>query len=141
MIQQGKYSLAGFDLWATFGLAVVGKNSDWLQLPARKASVKYDYPDQNGIAIDLTLPVTADRSIAIQLVMSSSSLSDFNTKYQALLSLCVTPGLLALYVSDTGRTYQVYYTSMTNIVRNGLISGNCLTAFTLRFNEPAPNLT
>lgn len=142
MIQAGRYTLNGHDLWATYGILVLDTNSDWLQMPPRKDSVKYDYPDQNGISIDLTAPVYKDRDLAIKMLMSVASLSDFNSKWPAFLTLMSTAGTMPLVVADTGRTYQVYYKNMSAVNRYGLISsGTCYITFTLTLSEPQPNIS
>ena len=50
----GYWFLDGIDVWKNFAIAIEKGTSDTLRYPAFKPPISHDWPDQNGIDVDLT---------------------------------------------------------------------------------------
>lgn len=143
----GFYYIDGIDLWQAYGLIIQLGSADFLRFPAAKAAISHDWPDQNGIDVDLSKVYLQARTGTLQCVMVADSEAQFFQKHQALLARLVQPGLRRLSITaHGGRSYYVYYKECTTYQQlpggklNGLGASGVLHSFGLTFTETNPTI-
>lgn len=108
-------TISGYDLKNDFGLTITGGIPSFLAFPKRKASVQHDWPEVDGIDIDLSEPTFEARQFTLSVVLSANSRADFKNKYYGLFTLLKQEGILQLYFSDIDQTFYVYFNEQQNV--------------------------
>ncbi|WP_443945612.1 hypothetical protein ACJVDH_00440 [Pedobacter sp. AW1-32] len=136
-----KYTLGGVDL-ESIGVLVESGSADFLKLPDMKDPYKYEWPDKNGVDVDLDNPVFKEKEITLNLAIVAYSEDEFWRNYNAFLNLIKTPGTKRMYVGDLGRSFFVYYNKMNSFTKLSPISGTSKIGakYSVTFNEPIPSM-
>jgi hypothetical protein len=137
----------GIDLWNTFAIGIKEGTALFLQAPAKKDSIVHDWPDQNGIDVDLTKFFFKERDIVLQCWMITETEIEFWQKRNAFLSRISQTGLHRITITaHQSRSYYVYYLSCSayrqipsKTLRN--IPDNMIVhEFSITLREPEPQL-
>jgi hypothetical protein len=133
-------TLDGFDLKATYGLVISNGTVQFLQFPTRKASVSHDWPEENGVDIDLDTPFFEAREFTLTCALIADNRDDFMNQYNGLFTQLSGLDTHALYMEETGQTYQVYYKSQANLTKLSKINNTTKVGvkFDLVFGETNP---
>jgi hypothetical protein len=134
-----QYTINSVDLKTTYGIDIKNGVNAFLAMPDRKASVQHDFPEENGIDIDLTEPTFSARTFTFNCIQSSSTVADLQTKYWALFNLLKIAGSYAIYNDFLAATLQVYYqkqANLSNIQKNS--QGGYSITYDLIFGESDP---
>lgn len=138
-----QFILNGQDLETTYGVIITNGVNAMMALPDRKASVSHDFPEQDGLDIDLTQPRFSARAFVFNCVLHAISIQDLQNKYFALFTMLRGAGSYQLFNSFLNLTINIYYTKQSNIgniyksVKNG-VEGYAIK-FDLNFNETNPD--
>lgn len=142
MSAQGLYFLDGFDLWTTFGIAVQKGSADFLKMPPKKQSTEHDWPDANGIDVDLSAMYFSQREGTLTLLMVAESEQEWWDRYELFKSLLSQPGLRRLSITAHGqRSYYVFYketSSWSQVKPLQNSSGKVMQQFSITIVEPEP---
>ena len=143
----GYWFLDGIDVWKNFAIAIEKGTSDTLRYPAFKPPISHDWPDQNGIDVDLTKKFFKEREVTLQCRLVAYTESEFWLKHNAFIQLWAKPGLRRLSIkSHGGRSYYVYYQDCSNYKQinakalKGIDDNMIVHEFNLRIIEPSPQL-
>lgn len=135
------YTINGHDMLTTYGAAITDKPTDPIKPPNRKASLQEDYADQDGIVIDLSLPTFEARTFELSIMIQAPDIATFKTFYNALMTVFSTAGTFALDCTAMGKTFDIYYSQTSNVVRYGNLNGGTITVvYTIEFIEPVPSV-
>lgn len=108
-----RYILNGYDLEQIFGIIIDKGIMQLLAFPERKDSVNHDFPDQNGIDIDLTAPRFKARSFTFDCTMYGEDFEDVKNKNYALFNILRIQGAYQLYNDFLNQTFYIYYIKQT----------------------------
>jgi len=137
-------TLNGHDLKGLYGLVISNGTVQFLALPARKASVNHDWPEETGLDIDLANPNFSAREFTLSCAVIADSRDDFMSKYNGLFTELSGLDTHALYLEELGQTYQIYYKSQANLTKLSKINNTTKVGvkFDLVFGErdPADNM-
>lgn len=144
MALENMYYLDGVDLWTNFGLTIAkGSLDDFLKLPKRKGSIEHNWPDEDGLDVDLSRNFYEARDINIKFYIISDTEAAFWTQYNGFMTLLKKPGLRRFNVVVFGLNYNLFYQDCT--VWDKLTpfrqTGKLFSSFTVRFTEANPNTT
>ncbi len=109
-----KDTLNGVNLLSGFGLIIQTGAAALLEYPERKESVKYDWPEENGVQYDLAAPRFKDKEITLRCAILKDTHVQFWAAYNALYLQLSKPGAQQLYIDDHGKTYSVFYKKSGN---------------------------
>lgn len=144
---QGYWFLDGADMWLNFGLAIRKGTADLLAYAPKKDSITHDWPDQNGIDVDLSKVYLKERQVVLQCMILTETEADFWTKHNALIARLVKPGLRRLELKAHGnRSYFVYYVECSNYEQlptktlKGIADNMVVHSFNLTLIEPQPQI-
>ena len=106
----GEVTIDSIDVWTTFGAFLLKGSYDALLKPAkRKDSLKSNWPEQNGIDIDLSDPHYEAKEAELLFMISASGESEWWTRYDAFFALIMSAGERSIYVKELSRTFHGYY--------------------------------
>ena len=107
--------------------------------PAVKPYTTVDYRERNGEEVDLSIVRLEARDVSLRLAMVAEGEQDFRDKYRAFIDT-LKSGLLSVKVTETGKTYKMYYLSCPGYVMKTRLrtSGRLLAVWTVKFREPKP---
>lgn len=137
----GRYFIDGIDLW-NFKTIVSRGSEDFLRYPARKQSMEHNWPNQNGVEVDLTKVYFDARDITLECAIICQSEADFWTSYKGLLALMAQPGKRRIEIAEfSGQQFFVHYKDCAVYSRFTRIKDSNLIAnkfnITLTENEPS----
>lgn len=139
----GSLLIDGVDCWTTYGVSREGYADDFLSFPARKPSLTFDYPDQNGVSIDLSAPVFSARTIKLSFWMVATTESTFWTQYQAFITAVQASGTRSIFIAQLQSTLTAYYVSMGSMSALSPIHGSTTGVymkFSILFSETTPKV-
>jgi hypothetical protein len=138
----GQYYIDAIDLYNTYGVTIKAGSNDLLRFPKRKDSISHNWPDQNGIDIDLKRVFFEPREVVLECVMYTNGEQDFTNKYMAFLSHLARPGTRRIEISEVGKSFHVYYKDCTNFVRHTRIKTvtKVVCEFSLVLVEVSPEI-
>jgi hypothetical protein len=136
-----KYTLGGIDL-ESIGVIVESGSNDFLKLPDLKDPYRYDWPERDGIEVDLSEPKFKEKEITLDLAIVAYSESEFWKNYNSFLNLIKSPGTKRLFCGDLGRSFFVFYSKMNNYTKLSPIAGESRIGarYSVTFIEPIPSL-
>jgi|SRR6185437_7981526 len=134
-------SLNGHDLKETYGLVISNGTSQFLQFPARKDSVNHDWPEEQGLDIDLGNPKFKAREFTLTCAIIADNQDDFKSRYNGLFTELSGLDTHALYLGELDETYQVYYKNQVNLTKLSKINNTVKVGvkFDLVFGETNPD--
>lgn len=125
---------------AVCNLKVLKRPDSFLALPALKASVEKDWPEEMGIDKDLGDPKYEAREFTLSCGMKGSNRADFVMKINGLFTMMRIEGSHALYLEWLDATFAVYYKNMANFkVVSKLTAGEVYATFDLILGEMNPD--
>jgi hypothetical protein len=120
----------GTDIYDTYGVWITrGGYNGLLTFPELKEPPANDWPDEDGVEVDLSMPVLAQRQIPITFFASNPGTPA--GEFTAFLS---SPGYRSVFIPALGRTWNLRLLSHS---ANRLYSGG-KASFTLQFAEDSP---
>lgn len=134
-----KYLINGSDLKTIYGIDITNAISPFFAFPDRKASVQNDFPDENGLDIDLTVPTFSARTFTFNCVCSGSNMDDLKSKYFGLFTLLKIQGSYSVYSDWVNMSVYAYYQKQANLgipYKNS--EGGISIKFDLTFGETDP---
>lgn len=134
-------TLNGKSLKGLFGTLISGGSGSLLIYPKRKDSLSTDWPEEEGIDIDLSDPTFEAREFTLNMTLLADSLADFKSKYNGLFTELSGQDTHELYIGDHDTTYIVYYKSQANFKKlvNSFNNGKVGVTFDLVFGETNPD--
>ena len=86
-----------------------------------------------------TLPRYEARDVSLRFAMVAESELDFRTRYKAFVDV-LRSGTLNVRVTETGKTYRLYYQSCPGMVMRTRLrtTGRLAAMWTVKFREPKP---
>jgi hypothetical protein len=143
----GYWYLDGMDVWTNFAIGIKEGTAGFLQHPERKESITHNWPDQNGLDIDLSKIFFKERDIILQCWLFTETETEFWTKRNAFIQQLSKPGLRRFTVTaHGGRSYYVVYKSCSayrqipsKTLRN--VPDNMIVhEFNITLTEPSPQI-
>lgn len=142
----GLWLLDGIDIWDAFAIGIESGLAQFLPLPERKESITHDWPDQNGLDIDVSKHYYKERTVTLTCWLICEE-SEFWAKRNAFIAQLSKPGQRRLTVSaHGGRSYFIIYkntSGYTQVKTHGLknIPTNMVVhQFSIILIEPMPQL-
>jgi len=134
-------TLNGKILKDLFGAVISGGSGSLLAYPKRKESLSTDWPEEEGIDIDLSAPTFEAREFTLNMALLAESLADFKSKYNGLFTELRGQDTHELYIADHDTTYILYYKSQSNFKKlvNSFNNGKVGVTFDLVFGETNPD--
>lgn len=130
------------DLDAHYGTIIESGLDQWLVMPELKEPAIYDYQDENGIDVDLTVRYFKAKRVRMYCALIADSFADYWNKYNALVQDLSAPGLIRFYVNEYKRGFYVYFERQAEFKGiTNLENGTIGVKFALDFVEPEPTLT
>jgi len=138
----GEVTIDTIDIWATYGAFLLKGSYDSLMRPAkRKESLKNNWPDQNGIDIDLEDPHYEAREADLVFMISAPGEAEWWTRYNAFFTLFMSAGSRALFVKELSKTFHGYYQDtptyeqLTTIKSRNVVAAKCSIKFIINSDE------
>lgn len=142
----GYWYLDGMDVWNNFAVAIGEGLAKFIPLTKRKESITNNWPDQNGIDVDVSKHYFSERTVTLTCWLVCTE-SEFWAKQQAFIQQLSKPGLRRLTVTaHGGRSYYVLFQevgSYTQVKGHGLrnLPDNVVVhEFSITFLEPQPQV-
>lgn len=135
------------DLQTVFGVSLrPGGSESFLQLPKRKSSLEHNWPERDGIDIDLTEPTFEARDFRLKCLLMASGATlteardNFWLLYNGLFTELSQPGHLDLFLGDYNKTFTLYYQGQDSLDKLTKVTSKkvCLS-FDLLFSEADPS--
>lgn len=140
-IMTGEVTIDTIDIWTQYGAFIVKGGFDDLLKPARrKASLTNNWPEQNGVEIDLTAPRYEAKDADVTFIISASSESAWWARYNAFVSQLQQAGERSLYIKELSKTFAVYYKEAVDYSQLTRIKGTSKVAakVTIKFGIANP---
>jgi len=129
------------DAWTIYGVFLLQGSYDSLMRPAkRKTSLSNNWPEQNGLEIDLTVPKYESKEAELSFILSASSETEWWTRYNAFFTLLKSPGERSLFVKELNKTFLVYYIETSSYEQLTTIKSvsKVVARFTVKFGIANP---
>lgn len=132
------YSLGGSNL-AALGVYVQSATG-LFSLPKLKTPQTVDWPDRNGVIVDLEKPRYQPREITLNCFSKGESTAAALSGLTSVINILKTKGLKTLSVTlgNTSYSYQVYCKDGVDIGRKTAGSGKVVIEFSVKLEEPHP---
>lgn len=135
------YILNGVDLEATFGVVIKNVVNALMALPDRKPSLSHDFPDENGLDVDLSNPTFVARDFTFNCVLTADTVENLKNQYFAFFTLLKQQGSYQLYNDFLDMTIDIYYQKQANLSGIQAITNNgYAVTFDLNFSETDSDL-
>lgn len=137
----GEVTIDTIDIWTTYGTFLLHGSYDGLMRPPkRKVSLSNNWPEQNGIEIDLTVPKYESKEAELSFILSASSEAEWWTRYNAFFTLLKLSGERSLFVKELNKTFLVYYIEVTSYEQITTIKSvsKVVSRFTVKFGIANP---
>lgn len=137
-------TIDGYDWKTSFGAIITGGIPSFLAFPKRKDSVQHDWPEVDGIDIDLSAPTFEARQFTLSITMDATGRDDFKTKYYGLFTVLKQLGSRTLYFADIDLEFTCFFVEQQNVKKNirKMNGPKVSVSFDLIFKEtdPADNI-
>jgi hypothetical protein len=111
----------------------------FLDLPERKESLKFSWPDYHGIDIDLSQVRIAERKCSMNLIVKGSSYQILASNVKAILNALNTSGYHYLKLHGIDGIFLVYVSGLIAVQRlNRGVTTQQLARMVIPFTEPYP---
>ncbi len=132
------YTLAGTEL-TSVGVWVQSA-AGLFSLPKMKTRQTVDWPDKNGVIVDLEEPRYQPRSITLNCLSRGKTSGEAMAAVIGLMNRISTKGLKTLTVSlgGTAYSYEVYCKEGIEVSRKSAGGGKVVVEFTVKLEEPHP---
>ena len=147
-MREGKLFINGKDAYTEYGVFLGGDRggaydnlSALLTPPPAKGYTTVSYRERDGEEVEVTAPRIEARDVSLRFVMVADSEEEFRERYKAFIGT-LRSGLLDLRVSETGKTYRLYYLGCPSpglVMKTRLrTTGRLAALWTVKFREPKP---
>ena len=145
-MREGKLYINHLEAYATYGVFLANDRggtydnlSALMTPPPVKKYTTVDYRERDGEEVDVTLPRYEARDVSLRFAMVAESELDFRTRYKAFVDV-LRSGTLNVRVTETGKTYRLYYQSCPGMVMRTRLrtTGRLAAMWTVKFREPKP---
>lgn len=132
------YTLGGSS-FATLGVYVTSATG-LFSLPKLKPPQTVDWPDKNGVVVDLAKPRYQPRDIVLNCMSKGATGAEALNGVTSVIALLNTAGLKTLTVTlgNTTYSYSVYCKEGVEITRKYWGGGKVVIEFTVKLEEPHP---
>lgn len=138
-IDQG--NIDDLNLYGVYGVIIEAGLKTLLQDPDLKDPETQEWPEQNGIEVDLTERYYKARTVSLDVALIADTQDEYFSKYTALMAVLRSPGLRQLYLKRIDRSFFIYFVKSSNMTLITKFKGGKIgTKFTLEFVEPNPSL-
>ena len=137
----GAVTIDTIDIWTTYGAFLLQGSYDGLMRPPkRKASLSNNWPEQNGLEIDLAAPKYESKEADLSFILSASGEAEWWTRYDAFFTLLKLPGERSLFVKELDKTFLVYYIEVASYEQLTTIKSvsKVVARFTVKFGIANP---
>jgi len=111
----GEVTIDSVDIWTTYGAFLLkGSYDSLMRPPKRKVSLSNNWPEQNGLEIDLTLPRYESKEVELSFILSAGNEAQWWTRYNAFFAALMATGERSLFVHELEKTFLVYYIETTS---------------------------
>src|ERR1035437_8452547 len=138
----GEVIIDTIDIWTTYGAFMLKGSYDSFMKPAkRKVSLSNNWPEQNGLDIDLTDPKYEAKEVEPSFILSASSETEWWTRYNAFFALLKLAGERSFYVRELNKTFLIYYIETPTYVQLTKIKSvnQVVAQFTIKFGIANPD--
>lgn len=104
-----QYLINGTDLKEIYGIDITNSIPPFFAFPDRKASVQNDFPDENGLQIDLDSPTFSARTFTFHCVQSAATINDLKNVYFALFTLLKIQGTYSIFCDFVNMSVYAFY--------------------------------
>ena len=145
-MRTGKLYINDVDAYEEYGVflcsdrsGVYDNLSALLTPPPAKSYVTVNYWEKDGEETEVEQTRYEARDLSLRFALVADSEPVFTLKYRRFLEV-VKSGWLELRVTETGKTYRVYYLSSPGLVMKTRLktTGRLLAIWTIKFREPKP---
>ena len=145
-MKTGKLYINNHDAYTEYGVflcsdrsGVYDNLSALLTPPSVKSYVTVNYRERDGEETEVEETRFEGRDLSPRFALVADSEAVFTLKYQRFIEE-VKSGWLELRVTETGKTYRVYYVSSPGFVMKTRLktTGRLLAIWTIKFREPKP---
>ncbi len=77
----GYYFIDGVDVWANYALVIQKGSADFLRYPAKKESITHDWPDRNGLDVDLSKIYFKEKTGTLECMIITYTEAEFWLKH------------------------------------------------------------
>lgn len=103
----GAFYIDGIDIYAKYGVVITdGGYDDLLCFPALKAPTVNDWPEEDGIEVDLETPVLEAKEVAVSFASNNPYVNDF-------IHMISQPGYHTLRITELDREWQLRLLTQT----------------------------
>jgi hypothetical protein len=137
----GEVTIDTIDIWTTYGAFLLpGSYNGLLQPSKRKASLSNNWPEENGLEIDLATAKYEAKEVDLSFILSASNETEWWTRYNAFFTLLKASGERSLYVTELNQTFLVYYIEVSNYEQLTRIKvvNKVVARFTVKFGIANP---
>jgi len=137
----GEVKIDTIDIWTTYGAFMLKESyNELLQPPKRKASLNNNWPEQNGLEIDLAAPKFEAKDADISFILSASNETEWWVRHNAFFTLLKAAGERTLYVKELEKTLSVYYKEVSAYDQITKVKGvnKVVARFTVKFGIANP---
>lgn len=143
----GYWYLDGMDIWNTFAIGIKEGLAGFIPLTKRKESITNNWPDQNGIDVDVSRHFFSERTVTLTCWIFTESENEFWQKREAFIQQLAKPGLRRLTVTaHQSRSYSVIFQEVggysqvkTKTLKN-LPDNMIVHEFSITLLEPQPQV-
>jgi hypothetical protein len=140
MTRYGNILIDGRDGWQDFGIVVLKNGwNDWLSLPEIKSPFTYNWGDEDGSEVELNSVFVKEKNVSLQILFIAGSQGEFWKNYTALRDILLSPGTRLIYINETGRTFEVYYSKCSEITKFTRLKNTNKIAVGMRLDFVMPN--
>lgn len=133
------YIVSGINLKEIFGVSIKNGVNAMLALPDRKQSLSHDFPEEDGIDIDLSNPTFSARDFTFNCILEGDTVEELTSRYLGLFTLLKQEGTYSIYNDFINITINVFYQKQGNLSDIQRTSAGYAITFDLTFGEADPN--
>jgi hypothetical protein len=137
----GEVTIDTIDIWTQFGAFLLkGSYNGLMQPPRRKVSLSNNWPEQNGLEIDLAAPKYEAKEADLSFILSAYSEAEWWTRYNAFFTLLKLGGERSLFVAALNKTFAVHYKEVSSYEQLTKVTGTnqVIARYTVKFGIANP---
>lgn len=110
-----QYKINGSDLEVIYGIKITNAVVPFMAFPDRKASVQHDFPEVDGIDIDLAQPTFSARTFTFNCLQSADTMAELKNAYFALFNLLKIQGTYSIFCDFVNMSIFAFYQKQANL--------------------------
>jgi len=126
-------------------IVLAGGLDDFFAWPKRKESLSHNFPEVNGLDVDLTQPRFEARQFKLSCVLEAHgdtedlAKANFWNLWNGLFTEISATGVHDLYLGSLNKSFSVYYINQQNVSKMSYEGKRIVVSFDLIFGETDPN--